>query len=89
MFDILFFEMLIYEIVVIIIYIINFMVILNFIFREKRNINIILIWFFILVLIFVFGFIFYIVFGRNILKNNMFRLKEKDDKIIKSNILDI
>ncbi|MCC0631378.1 cardiolipin synthase [Clostridioides sp. ZZV15-6388] len=88
MFNISFFEMSIYEIAVTTIYVINFMVILNLIFREKRNINTTLTWLLILVLIPALGFILYMAFGRNISKNNMFRVKEKDDKIIKSNILD-
>lgn len=68
MFDISFFEMSIYEIAVTTIYIINFMVILNLIFREKRNINTTLTWLLILVLIPALGFILYIAFGRNISK---------------------
>lgn len=77
----------IYSFAITIVYIVNFLVVINLIFREKRNINTTLTWIAILVLVPVVGFVLFFLFGRNFSKNNMFQLKEKDDKILKSNIL--
>lgn len=76
-----------YEILVTLIYIFNFLVILNLIFREKRSIETTVAWILILSTIPALGFIMYIAFGRGISKDNMFRIKETEDKIIKDNIL--
>lgn len=87
MFDLEIFKASIYEFSVTAVYIVNFLVVLNLVFREKRNINTTLTWIAILVLVPVVGFVLYIIFGRDLSKNNMFQLKEQDDKILKSNIL--
>lgn len=77
-----------YEIGVTAVYIINFLVSLNLVFREKRSIETTVAWILILSTIPVLGFILYIAFGRGISKDNMFKIKEAEDKIIKNNILD-
>ncbi|HSQ89724.1 cardiolipin synthase, partial [Romboutsia sp.] len=77
-----------YEICVTAVYIINFLVILNLIFREKRSIETTVAWILILSTIPALGFVLYICFGRGISKDNMFKIKEAEDKIIKNNILD-
>ncbi len=77
----------IYGFAITIVYLVNFLVVLNLVFREKRNSNTTLTWITILVLVPVLGFVLYFTFGRDLSKNNMFQLKEKDDKILKSNIL--
>ncbi|RDY23085.1 cardiolipin synthase [Romboutsia maritimum] len=77
----------IYEILGTSIYLINFLVILNLIFREKRSIDTTVAWIIILSTFPGIGFFMYIAFGRSIAKDNMFKLKEKEDKVIKDNIL--
>lgn len=77
-----------YEIIVTSMYLINFLAILNLIFREKRSIEATFAWIIILSSIPAIGCIMYLIFGRGISKDNMFRIKEKEDKIIKNNILD-
>ncbi|MGL6108117.1 cardiolipin synthase [Romboutsia sp.] len=76
-----------YEILVTLIYIFNFLVIINLIFREKRNIETTVAWILILSTVPPLGFVMYIAFGRGISKDNMFKIKETEDKIIKDNIL--
>lgn len=76
-----------YEILVTLVYIFNFLVILNLIFREKRNIETTVAWILILSTIPALGFVMYIAFGRGISKDNMFKIKETEDRIIKDNIL--
>lgn len=87
MIDISLIKISLYEIGVTLVYLINFLVILNLIFREKRNIESTVAWVTILCTLPYVGFIMYFAFGRQIAKNNMFRIKEKEDKIIKENIL--
>jgi len=77
-----------YEIGITAVYIINFLVSLNLVFREKRSIETTVAWILILSTIPALGFILYICFGRGISKDNMFKIKEAEDKIIKNNILD-
>ena len=88
MFDIFFFKESAYEIGLTLVYLINFLVILNLIFREKRSIEATVAWIIILSTLPALGFIVYITLGRSIAKNNMFKVKEKEDKMIKNNILD-
>ena len=66
-----------YEIILTTVYIINFILVIDLIFRGKRNIDNTLTWIVILVLVPPLGFILYAMFGRSIAKNNMFRVKEK------------
>lgn len=77
-----------FEIVLTAIYLINFILVIDLIFRGKRNIDNTLTWIVILVLVPPVGFILYAMFGRSIAKNNMFRVKEKEDKVIKDKILE-
>ena len=77
-----------FEIVLTAIYIINFILVVDLIFRGKRNIDNTLTWIVILVLVPPVGFILYAMFGRSIAKKNMFRVKEKEDKVIKDKILE-
>ena len=82
-----FFKLSWYEILATSVYIINFLVILNLIFREKRSIETTVAWILILTTAPAVGFVFYMAFGRGISKDNMFKIKETEDKIIKDNIL--
>ncbi|MFU2417856.1 cardiolipin synthase [Peptacetobacter sp. AB800] len=77
-----------FEIVLTAIYLINFILVVDLIFRGKRNIDNTLTWIVILVLVPPVGFILYAMFGRSIAKKNMFRVKEKEDKVIKDKILE-
>ena len=77
-----------YEILVTTIYIINFLAIINLIFREKRNIEATVAWVLVLTTAPAIGCILYIAFGRGISKNNMFKIKVAVDKILKENIID-
>ena len=77
-----------YEIILTTVYIINFILVIDLIFRGKRNIDNTLTWIVILVLVPPLGFILYAMFGRSIAKNNMFSVKEKEDKVIKNKILE-
>lgn len=77
-----------FEIILTTIYLINFILVIDLIFRGKRNIDNTLTWIVILVLVPPVGFILYAMFGRSIAKNNMFRVKEKEDKVIKNKILE-
>ena len=77
-----------YEIILTTVYIINFILVIDLIFRGKRNIDNTLTWIVILVLVPPLGFILYAMFGRSIAKNNMFRVKEKEDRVIKNKILE-
>ena len=70
------------------IYLINFILVVDLIFRGKRNIDNTLTWIVILVLVPPVGFILYAMFGRSIAKKNMFSVKEKEDKVIKDKILE-
>lgn len=75
-----------YEIIATSIYIINFLIILNLIFREKRSIEAIVAWTAVLITLPAIGIIMYILVGRGVRKNNMFKIKEQEDIIIKKNI---
>ena len=77
-----------YEIILTTVYLINFILVIDLIFRGKRNIDNTLTWIVILVLVPPLGFILYAMFGRSIAKNNMFRVKEKEDRVIKNKILE-
>ena len=77
-----------YEILVTTIYLINFLAIINLVFREKRNIEATVAWDLVLITAPVLGCILYLAFGRGISKNNMFKIKEAEDKILKENIID-
>ena len=77
-----------FEIILTTIYLINFILVIDLIFRGKRNIDNTLTWIVILVLVPPVGFILYAMFGRSIAKNNMFSVKEKEDKVIKDKILE-
>ena len=77
-----------FEIILTTIYLINFILVIDLIFRGKRNIDNTLTWIVILVLVPPVGFILDAMFGRSIAKNNMFRVKEKEDKVIKNKILE-
>ncbi len=77
-----------YEITVTSIYLINFFAILNLLFREKRNIETTVAWVMILIILPAVGCILYILVGRGVSKDNMFKIKEAEDTIIKKNILD-
>ena len=81
-----FLENSIYEILATSIYIINFIVILILIFKEKRSIETIVAWTAVLTILPAGGFILYMLVGRGVAKDNMFKMKEKEDKIIKENI---
>ncbi|QJA09989.1 cardiolipin synthase [Romboutsia sp. CE17] len=75
-----------YEIAATSIYIINFAIILNLIFREKRSIETIVAWTAVLTTLPAVGIVIFMLFGRGIAKNNMFKIKEQEDKIIKASI---
>lgn len=77
-----------YEILITTIYIINFLSIINLIFREKRSIEATVAWVLVLTTAPAVGCIIYLAFGRGISKNNMFKIKEAEDKILKENIID-
>ena len=77
-----------YEILITAIYIINSLAIINLIFREKRSIEATVAWVLILTTAPAIGCIFYIAFGRGVSKNNMFKIKEAEDKILRENIID-
>ena len=81
-----FLEYSIYEILATSIYIINFIVILILIFKEKRSIETIVAWTAVLTILPAGGFILYMLVGRGVAKDNMFKIKEKEDRIIKENI---
>lgn len=83
-----FFKEYAYEIAITIIYLINFFAVLNLLFREKRNTETTIAWVLILITLPPIGCIFYLIVGRGISKDNMFKIKEAEDKIIKKNILD-
>ena len=75
-----------YEIIATSIYIINFIVILILIFKEKRSIETIVAWTAVLTILPAGGFILYMLVGRGVAKDNMFKIKEQEDEIIKENI---
>ena len=76
-----------YEVLITTVYLINFLVIINLIFREKRSIETTIAWVLVLTMVPAVGCIIYIAFGRGIHKDNMFKIKETEDKIIKDNII--
>ncbi|WP_330374491.1 cardiolipin synthase [Paraclostridium sordellii] len=65
-------------------YIINFLVMLNLIFRERRSIDSTVAWILILTIVPAVGFVLYIVFGRRMNKYSMFKLKKDEDKRLKN-----
>ncbi|MGL5328889.1 MAG: cardiolipin synthase [Peptostreptococcaceae bacterium] len=75
-----------YEISGTAIYIINFIIILNLIFRERRSIETIIAWTAVLTTLPAVGIFLFILFGRGVAKDNMFKIKEQEDKIIKDSI---
>ena len=75
-----------YEIITTSIYILNFLIILNLIFRDKRSIETIVAWTAVLTTLPAFGILLFILVGRGVSKNNMFKIKEQEDKIIKEKI---
>lgn len=77
-----------YELILTIIYLVNFGLVIDLIFRGKRNIDTTLTWIVILVLLPPLGFILYAIFGRSIAKKNMFSIKEKEDRVIKKKVLE-
>ncbi|MFI3210255.1 MAG: cardiolipin synthase [Peptostreptococcaceae bacterium] len=77
-----------YEFSITAIYIINFTVIVSLIFKQKRSIETTIAWILVLSIIPVIGFFIYMAFGRGISKDNMFKIKEAEDKILKENIID-
>ena len=77
-----------YEILITTIYIINFLSIINLIFREKRSIEATVAWVLVLTTAPAIGCIIYLAFGRGVSKNNMFKIKEAEGKILKENIID-
>lgn len=76
-----------YEIIVTIIYLINFLAILNLLFREKRGTETTVAWVMILIILPALGCILYILFGRGVAKDNMFKIKEIEDKNLKRGII--
>jgi cardiolipin synthase A/B len=68
-----------YNILVTTIYIINFLVVLNLVFRERRSLYSTLGWILVLIILPPLGFILYLLFGRYLGKDKMFRLKSKED----------
>ncbi|MEG2984704.1 MAG: cardiolipin synthase [Peptostreptococcaceae bacterium] len=77
-----------YQFLVTFIYIVNFLVMLNLIFRERRSIDSTVAWILILTIVPAVGFVLYIVFGRRMNKYNMFKLKKDEDKRLKNRMLD-
>lgn len=75
-----------YEIALTIIYLSNFLAILNLLFKKRRNTETTVAWILVLIIAPVIGFILYIAFGRGIVKDNMFKIKEVEDKILKEGI---
>ena len=64
-----------YEVLITTVYLINFLVIINLIFREKRSIETTIAWVLVLTMVPAGGCIIYIAFGRGIHKDNMFKIK--------------
>ncbi|WP_330369502.1 PLDc N-terminal domain-containing protein [Metaclostridioides mangenotii] len=70
----------IYGFAITIVYLVNFLVVLNLVFREKRNSNTTLTWITILVLVPVLGFVLYFTFGRDLSKIICSNLKRRTIK---------
>ena len=66
-----------YEIALTIIYLSNFLAILNLLFKKRRNTETTVAWILVLIIAPVIGFILYIAFGRGIVKDNMFKKFDK------------
>ena len=77
-----------YEILGTTVYIINFLSIMNLIFKEKRSVDTTIAWVLVLIMAPPVGCILYITFARGVSKNNMFKIKESEDRILKENIMD-
>lgn len=75
--------MTLYSWIVSLIILANALVMLNLIFRDRRNIQSTIGWLLILSLFPIGGFIIYIAFGRSMKKTNMFKLKKGEDLILK------
>lgn len=67
------------SLLVVIIYILNFLVIINLIFRERRQIQSTIAWLLILSIVPMAGFFLYLIFGRKISKDNLFKTKKEYD----------
>jgi cardiolipin synthase len=67
--------------------IINVLFAASIIFLERKNPHSTLAWLMVLVFIPGLGFFLYLFFGHNLYKEKMFKLKESDDKILKSILL--
>lgn len=75
-----------YEIFITSIYVINFLVVISLIFKERRSTETTFAWILILSLIPVSGFFIYMAFGRTIAKENMFKLKKAENNALKEEI---
>ena len=75
-----------YEFILTVIYILNFIVTLNLIFRERRNIQSTVAWVMLLNVVPAGGLLIYLIFGRRVSKKNMFKLKKEEDQILKSSL---
>ncbi|MGL4797584.1 MAG: cardiolipin synthase [Paraclostridium sp.] len=77
-----------YQSILTFIYVVNFLVMLNLIFRERRTIESTVAWILILTVIPALGFVVYIAFGRRINKDNMFKLKKDEDKRLEYRVIE-
>ena len=75
-----------FQIVMIIIHIINFFAIFYMIFKEKRSANSIIAWVLVIYIAPLVGFIAFLLLGRKINNANMFGIKEIELKLFKDYI---
>ncbi|WAI02510.1 cardiolipin synthase [Methanogenium organophilum] len=62
----------------------NFSIAITVVFVERKKPSTALLWVAVLFFLPIFGFLLYLVFGQNIYKERIFRLKEEDDHIAKT-----
>ena len=70
----------------ILILIINFLFAISIIFIERKKPSSALLWVAVLIFIPLFGFLAYLIFGQTIYKERIFKIKEKDDRMIEETI---
>lgn len=69
-------------------FLVNIVIALTIIFLERKNPSATLAWILILFFVPVVGFLFYIVFAQNIARKKIFKISEKEQRVIRDNLTD-
>lgn len=76
-----------FEIALKIVPLINILLAVVIIFVERKDVNTTLTWLMVLLLLPVLGFFLYLLFGQNLSRHKIFKLKAEEEKLLKNNML--